>query len=259
MAASPRDVPKSRYVALAVVVALHAVFVLVMQQMATFDFADIADDALILVPVDRPIPPPVDAVKPETQPQVEVRSSTPASPAAPQVFAPPAPSPPRQIDWRGNAARSAEKIVGNGGIEYRSFGPRRPPAPGEPEPPSMFDTKPKHKYGDVGELGGKPVVWMSDNCYTELDPAVRDARDHVLSNSSSFAAPAINCVGGETGTFRIVMPNPSSFTPWSLNYTRAIGKREADGTLFDHIKKPEEPPVPKAGTEMNELPERQPE
>jgi len=120
----------------------------------------------------------------------------------------------------------------------------------------MFDTVPKHKYGDVGELGGRPVVWMSENCYTELDPAVRDARDRVLSNSSSFAAPAINCVGSETGQFRLVMPNPSSFTPWSLNFTRAIGKREVDGTLFEHIKKPEEPPVPKVGTEMNELPER---
>jgi len=120
----------------------------------------------------------------------------------------------------------------------------------------MFREGPKPKYGDVGEIDGKPVVWMSENCYTELDRLVRDARDAVL-NPGSFAAPAINCVGGETGKFRIVQPNPSSFTPWSLNYSRELGTRKADGTLFDHIKKPEEPPVPKAGTEMNELPERE--
>lgn len=43
---------------------------------------------------------------------------------------------------------------------------------------------------------------------------------------------------------------------WGSFGSRALGNRAADGTLFEHIKKPEEPPVPKAGTEMNELPER---
>lgn len=256
MASSTRDVPKSRYVAIAAVVLLHSVLISIAQRLGTLWIVEAPEGAaLILVPVDRPAPPPrPEAAEPEPKPRIDVRSPAPTQPT--QVVAPVTSSAPRQIDWRGNAVRSAEKVAGASGSPYLSFGPREASQPGEAAPPSMFETIPKHKYGDVGELGGRPVVWMSENCYTELDPAVRDARDRVLSNSSSFAAPAINCVGSETGKFRLVMPNPSSFTPWSLNYTRAIGKREVDGTLFEHIKKPEEPPLPKVGTEMNELPER---
>jgi hypothetical protein len=256
MASSTRDVPSSRYAAIAAVVVLHLVLMSIAKRLGTLWIVDVPEgDALILVPVDRPAPPPRPAEPdPAPKPQIDVRAPAPTQ--STQAFAPVTPSPPRQIDWRGNALRSAEKVAGSSGSVYRSFGPRKAPESGEPAPPALFDTTPKHKYGDVGELGGRPVVWMSANCYTELDAVVRDARDRVLSNSSSFAAPAINCVGSETGQFRLVMPNPSSFTPLSLNYSRAIGKREVDGTLFEHIKKPEEPPVPKAGTEMNELPER---
>jgi hypothetical protein len=115
---------------------------------------------------------------------------------------------------------------------YRSFDPRKPSAPGEPTVPSLFDDPPKHKLGDVGsDASGDPVVWMNDYCYTELEKPVQTARDWISAGPGRFAPPKIRCL----------FP---------------VGSGPADGTLFEHIKKPEEPPVPKVGTEMNELPER---
>jgi hypothetical protein len=254
------DDRSSRYVALAAVLALHAMLFAVMQRIAGLAHRTeaVADRALVWLRLDTPIeraPVPVRDVR--SNPPARAPSRAPPQDRSPPAAIPNPSLPPQRIDWRANAARSAEKIVGAGRDEtYRSFGPRKTPEHEELAAPSIFRELPKHEYGQVSEIGGRSVVWMNDNCYTELDTVVKSARDLVVTNSSSFASPAINCVGGDAGSFHLVMPNPSSFTPPSLNYTRAIGRREADGTLFDHIRKHEEPPVPKAGTETNELPER---
>jgi hypothetical protein len=228
---------KSRYVALAAVIGLHVLLLLIAQRISTtasFDLA--ADKALVWLRLDRPLETP----RPEeTTKQKEIAARTPParrqSPAPAETPPPTEPpptisAPPRQIDWRANAARSAERTVEAAGQErYRTFGPRKEPAPGEPHAPSAFGEPPKHKYGDIDEEGGDPVVYMNENCYTELDKRVQTARDWVNGNPGQFAPPQILCkFSGST----------------------------VDGKMFEHIKKREEPPVPQAGTEMNELPER---
>jgi hypothetical protein len=232
--------PRSRYVAFAAVVLLHLVLLHLAQRMSgtAHRIQREVDDALVWLRLDRPAEPKsVEPPRTESSPQEQVRAQDPEpirDEPSEQAHVPTTPLPPRQVDWRGNAALSAERIVGAAGEQrYRSFGPRKDAPPGERQPASPFGEPPKHKYGDIGEVGGDPVVWMNDNCYTELDKRVQTARDWALANPGQFAPPQIKCVGS--------------------------GGAAADGKLFDHIKKREEPPVPKAGTEMNELPERRDE
>jgi hypothetical protein len=100
---------------------------------------------------------------------------------------------------------------------------------------------------------------MNENCYTTLDKPVQTARDWIITGRAGFAAPAINCIGGIGGSkINLVLVNLDSFTPPSINYVDAVGERKANGQLFEHIKKRENPPLPKAGIEMHELPEPSP-
>jgi hypothetical protein len=201
------------------------------------DRADLLDDDIARVPTDSGRT----SAEKSSEPQSIVEPS--------QIQAP-------SINWRANAVRSAQLAVDESTRErYRSFGPREEPTRSEESVPSVFEDKAKHESGDVGEgVNGDPVVWMNENCYTTLDRSVQTARDWVIAGKNSFAPASINCVGGESGSFSLVLPNPASFTPPSLNYSIAIGRREPNGKLFEHLKKKEEPPAPKVGTEMNELP-----
>jgi hypothetical protein len=255
-----REGRRSRLVAFATVMSLHLVLLQIAYRVThRLRESDATGDALVLLRLDRPPQP-----RPADERAVSRPASSTRSPAPIREESPPEPTvrpqPPHPIDWRANAARSAQLTVEGAQAEkHLSFAPRKEPPRDEPAPPSIFREVPNPEYGDVGEVDGRPVVWMNENCYTELDRSVQTARDAVIANPGTFTKPAINCVEDENGGFHLVQPNPTSFTPWSLNYSRALGKREADGTLFEHIKKPEEPPVPKAGTEMNELPERKQE
>jgi hypothetical protein len=234
--------PRSRYVALAAVVALHFLLLQIAHRISglTLRLPIEKDDALVWLRLDRPVEPrPLEErITKETvrEPQADRINAPAPMPEEPQPMqAPTVPLPPRQIDWRSNAARSAQVTVEAAGQErYRSFGPRKETPVGDAQSPSAFAEPPKHKYGDIDEVGGDPVIWMNDNCYTELDKRVQTARDWVAGNPGQFAPPKIICMA-------------------------PIGSGPADGTLFEHIKKREEPPVPKAGTEMNELPERKEE
>jgi len=228
---------KSRYIAIAAVLLLHAVLLLMAQRISyvAHRFEEAADRALVWLRIDRPDEPSPQQIE-TPPPQLSTSPAEVIAPTLPDIetAADPsraAPLPPRQIDWRANAARSAEKIVGNNAPpSYRSMGPRKPAEPGEAPTPSMFPDAPKHKAGDVDtDTGGDPIVWSNRNCYTELDKLVQTARDWVNAGPGSFSGPQIRCVArGTTG----------------------------DDHMFDHIKEREEPPVPKAGTEMNALPER---
>jgi hypothetical protein len=140
------------------------------------------------------------------------------------------PSLPSPINWRANAARSAQVVVEESMQEgHRSFGPREQPDLDARAPESVFGPAPKHMPGEVGEdTYGDPALWLNDSCYQELEKPVQTARDVFT------IVPLVKCV-------------------------MSIGKREANGKLFEHLKKREEPPVPRAGTELNELPEREEE
>jgi hypothetical protein len=225
--------------AMLAVVTLHALLLWAIERARTnrVDRSVELDRALILIPVRRASMPERAAEStPREDAAPDPRPLTPR-PApvtnAPVLIPPVTPTPPRAIDWRANAARSAQVLVERGLEEkYRSFGPRVQ-QPGEaPSPPSVFGEPPKHKAGDVDTIAGDPIVWLNERCYMELDKQVQSARDWVLANPGSFAPPQIRCEGGGSA------PN---------------------GDMFEHIKKREEPPVPKAGTEMNPLPERKDE
>jgi hypothetical protein len=145
----------------------------------------------------------------------------------PSATTPLPPSPPNPINWRANAVRSAQVVVKESVQErHRSFGAREKLNLTAKAPESVFGPPPKHKQGEVGEdTYGDPALWLNDNCYQELDKSVQTARDVFT------IVPMVKCV-------------------------MAMGRREANGKLFEHLKKREEPPVPDAGTELNELPER---
>jgi hypothetical protein len=229
---------KARLLAMLAVIALHLVFLLLIERLRVqSERTDDTSRALILVPLkERRVEQPR-ARNPSTERTREANESRPvrrvpqsAPPVSiPNPVLPDVPTPPRQIDWRANALRSAEVLVERSREEaYRSFGPRKEAAPDEAPAPSVFGPPPKHKRGDVDSIGGDPVVWINESCYMELDKRVQTARDWVLANPGQFAPPKAFCVGGGAA------PN---------------------GELFEHIKKRAEPPVPKAGIEMQELPE----
>jgi hypothetical protein len=238
MATRSTEYPRSRYVASAAVIALHLALLQIAQRVAIQSHEAQAhlQDALVWLRLDRPLQPRR-AEQPQRESRDESRADTTRPPAMADESEPvpssTTPSPPRQIDWRSNASRSAQRVVEGASQErYRSFGPRGPLPPGETQAPSVFGDPPKHESGDLDpDATGDTVVWMNDNCYTELDRPVQTARDWVNEAPGQFARPQIRCLSG-------------------------VGSGAVDGKLFEHLKKREEPPAPKAGTETNELPER---
>lgn len=231
--------PRSRYVAVAVVIALHLLLLHIAQRMSgiAHRVQNQVEDALILLRLDRPADPTrVEEPRPARQADVEERapgaSSIIVAPQPQPIQSPTAPLPPRQIDWRADAARAARVVVEAAGREgYRSFGPRKQSKVGESQSPPASRDPPKHKLGDTDEVGGDPIVWLGNNCYMELEKRVPTAREWVAAGPGQFTPPPqIRCSGG--------------------------GRSATAGGNLEDSRKREEPPVPKAGTEMNELPER---
>jgi len=222
--------PKTRIVAWLAVAALHGVFLAIAYHIRSSspNEPERDDDALVWIDVMRPLisPPPI------AMPRGQRIDSAPSAKSLPEHIEPdmatparaPAPTPPRQIDWQSNAARSAQAIVEASVQErYRSFAPREQAASAR-TPPGVFGDGPNSTYGVAGEDAyGDPALWLDDNCFAELEKPVQTARD----------------------VFTIV-----SLTKCYLS----LGKREANGKLFEHIKRPAAPSVPKAGTQMHELP-----
>ena len=217
-----------------IVVALHVWLALLVQRMRAREPTQQLDRSLTLVIVEDPVreeprPPIPEPQRRETPTQSSAATPSPSAPA------PALPTSPRgPIDWRANAARSAQLAVeGSTVAPHRSFGPRKEPEPEEPAPPSVFrNTEPRHKLGEVGDdAAGDPVVWINDSCYMTLDKRVQTARDWAKAGSGQFAPAELQCLQWQFGP-----------------------KQEPDGTLFEHIKKREEPAPPKPGTEMNSLP-----
>jgi hypothetical protein len=226
---------KMRWWALLAVCVLHALFLHVIQRMRRVESRDALDAPVVMI---QQLSRVRELQRPRETERVQERSRERIPPVAerappvnqssvPESSAPITPPAPRAIDWHANAVRSAQVIVqGSLDGKSRSFGsPRQPERPARP-PQSVFGPGPKHRAGDVGsDTYDDPVVWINDHCYKELEKPVPTARDF----------------------FRI-MPLVKCMWP--------IGKREPKGKLFEHIRKPEEPPAPQAGTEMNALPER---
>jgi hypothetical protein len=117
---------------------------------------------------------------------------------------PPAP------DWSISGAIAAQALVEDleRARSYRPLGPSPKPAERPGKPPSIYTT-PKHQLGDA-ELDplNQDIVWHSDRCYTELGKPV---------------TPRVDARQG--------FPN--------LRKCRliGIGKKEARGDLFEHLKR----------------------
>lgn len=226
---------RRRSTTIAAVIALHFVFVIVIERLRQQERDVVVDISLTLVNLEQ-------RARREPQPQREPDEPAPRLRNMPPQAAsassssdesmPQAETSPRVIDWRANALRSAE-VVAAGSVKerYRSFGPKRTKAVDEPAVPSVFGDGPKHELGDIGGDPREPIVWLGDRCFLELEKPVQTARDWVVAGSGFFAMPIMRCMN-------------------------SLGRSEPNGKLFEHIKKREEPPVPKAGTEMNPLPER---
>ena len=228
---------KDPVLAMVVVLALHVLMLYAIHRarMQERDDRALLDQPLLLVSIperNRVESPPTDR-EPALSP-IERRASRANEARTVEVDEPQSePQPRGAINWRANAVRSAEVVAEAGRQEgYRRFGPRKPQPQDEAIAPSIFKEPPKHKLGEEGsDAHGDPVVWISDNCYTTLDKRVQTARDWIKAGPGNFAPAEFECMF-------------------------SVGRREPDGTLFEHIKKPEEPPLPKQGTEMNALPER---
>jgi hypothetical protein len=216
-----------RSIAALAVVALHALLIFEIGRLrrSAYEVENSADDAMTLVMV----PSVLDKVSHDTTNEVESKPSSSLQRNAevshePQLAIDPERDRKPGINWRANAARSAQLVVeDNAKDRYRSFGPREQLDSDVDAPRSVFP-EPKHQLGEIGEDPyGDPAVWLSDSCFQELDKPVPTARDVFTIISM------VKCV-------------------------MKIGKRPANGELFEHIRKPEEPRPPAHGTEMNPLP-----
>jgi hypothetical protein len=255
-----KNAARSRLAAAIAVVVVHAlILVIAVQVRRNAACCDRTEDAAMVWLKLDPLPKQrfEQPARKEVEAQSDSRATPPQRNQQPQDAAS-EPLPPRQIDWQSNAARSAETVVRElveG--QNRSPGAAKDAEQKGSQSPTLFEASPKHRRGEEGKhVNGDPVVWMNENCYTTLDKPVQTARDWIITGQARFAAPAINCVGGIGGSkINLVLVNPDSFTPPSINYVDAIGERQANGRVFEHIRKRQEPPLPKAGTETNELPE----
>jgi hypothetical protein len=218
---------------------MHTLLIVLIQRLRPREFENGGlERSLVLVEVRKVlVEPPESMQAPRRTSSIEFAPSLSLPLAPPPVAIPEetAANPP-PIDWRRNALRSAEIVAGrSGGQGYRHFGPREAgKSSGDDSAPSIFPGAPSHRRGDVdGDAHGDPIVWVNRRCYITLDKPVQTARDWTQGQPGQFAPPELRCLPGS-------------------------GSGQPDGALFEHIKKREEPPVPKAGTEMNPLPERDP-
>jgi hypothetical protein len=214
--------------AVLIVVLVHIVLLLILAYRQRRESVDESSMQLVLVPIEAPPREEVPALKAAIERSAkENHVGTNERALEPSKSVPSAPS----IDWHASAATAADDAIAKHLREerYRNFGPRKP-TPVEPEPPSIFKT-PKHQAGDIerDELGGVARVYHSEHCFTELAfPTLREP------GGSSDAASRINF--------------PRCMYP--------VGKAEASGDLFDHLKKARPWPNIKPGTETGPLPER---
>lgn len=227
---------KRRLIAVIVVVAIHALLVLLIQRVRLREI-EIAggERSLILVELRKAIVEPTESRQAPRSASITL-APRPAPPSMPPVATAPEETEPSPalIDWHGNALRSAEIVAGRGeGQAYRNLGPRAAEkSSGDDSASSLGPPAPKHKRGDVdGDVHGDPIVWVNSFCYMTLDKRVQTARDWTRGQPGQFAPAEFACLAG-------------------------FGSGEPDGMLFEHIKKREDPPAPKEGTEMNALPER---
>jgi hypothetical protein len=150
-----------------------------------------------------------------------IRAAQKSTPASPEEAQSPAPS----IDWHASAAVAVSGAIAKHLREegYRNFGvPKR--APAEPAEPSIF-VAPKHSAGDIDndQRNGVTRVYHSEHCFTQLDfPTLKDPGDELK--------PKIN------------LPR--------CMYD--VGKADADGDLFRHLKKEQPLPDLKTGTQLRQ-------
>ncbi|MFC4311350.1 hypothetical protein ACFPN2_19785 [Steroidobacter flavus] len=111
-------------------------------------------------------------------------------------------------DWKQSGADAAADAARD---NYRTLGP----PPKEPQvklPPSPFAGPPRHKFAETDEDSLRnPILWLSEHCYMR-------PRDLQAQPGDPF---------GEV---------PMTFCSFSL------GKKQARGDLFEHLRKPQ--PVP---------------
>jgi hypothetical protein len=211
-----------------IVMAVHWVLFLVFATKQRRDRQETSSQALILVPVQMPQKIAQSnfelAIAPRSLTFDKLESSPPSLATQSPM------SPPGSIDWQASAAVAAEAAVANHlrKERYRNFGPRKA-EPVEPTVPSIFK-EPKHNAGDseTDAPNGITRVYQSEHCFTQLDfPTLRDPTDAALSLKTNLP----RCMHG-------------------------LGKSDADGELFKHLKKQRPLPELKPGIQSGPLPQR---
>lgn len=208
-----------------IVIVAHLILLRLLSHRQRREHASDTSMQLVLIPerVSPQAPPPSSKPLP-SQPGNRTR----ANPNAPSTsIQGPQPSTP-SIDWHASATAAASNAVAKQLQEksYRNFGaPKRDRV--ETSAPSIFE-EPKHKAGDIenDQRNGVTRVYHSEHCFTQLDyPTLKDPGEELK--------PKIN------------LPR--------CMYD--VGKGEADGDLFKHLKKEHPLPELKHGTHPEPLPE----
>lgn len=200
---------RSRATAIAATLLLHlvlAAWLLSLRMNTPPPAVDVAE--LEWIPPSPPLPP---------APLPDLASFPSATVEAPTIFLPlPEEIPPSDVlyDWYGDARAAAEALGKSS--ERRRLGPgpeREHRLKSAPDgPPPLFE-QPLPRVGTtVTTAQGETILWISDYCFISL-------------SSTSLTMQAIH--EGRRGVRTCIIP---------------IGKREARGDLFDHLKK-KPPPV----------------
>ncbi|HEY5808422.1 MAG TPA: hypothetical protein VIT67_10665 [Povalibacter sp.] len=221
----------ARTVALGIAVGGHVLLIALIWNARRIPYHedDLPDTVAVWLRVDHPILPPSNPVTASEPPAVATPHRAEHAAAIPQQAGTTeaVTAPPQQINWGAQAAYKAKKTVEDSVTDsYRNFGPRKPGAPDEPQPPVLIEEE-KSAFGEEGtDVHGDPVVRLSEHCYQELERTVQTVRDY----PGLSQAPQVKC-----------------FFP--------IGKPEPRGDLFEHLKR-ERPLIPPKNGVPDPLPEQ---
>jgi len=209
----------SRWISWTIVILLHGVFVLVLQQMRMSRRSEQSaySPSMIWVRVTRTqLPRTSGRALPD--PKVAMSLPLPKAVTEPKFSAMPPTAAPAHVNWALQGAISASAAASAASTaRYRSMGPRKAEPQPEPSDPPLFE-EPERRAGQVdGDMHGDPIVWVNEHCYQELEKPVPTARDVTRLPKQNIQLPT--CVA-------------------------PVGKSEPRGDLFDHIRKQREKNLP---------------
>jgi hypothetical protein len=157
------DWGRSRWVALACVIALHVAVIIVLVRLQTSHSVEPLYFPLLILPWNtRPVEPPADRPSAKKSARATpVRRALPETPVPPPRVASAQQAAP--IDWTEQAQRAARDFAAKDAKSIST--PASSPAAGVTDANSWFPPPAHHKGDQYTNESGERIVWISDKCY----------------------------------------------------------------------------------------------